>query len=133
MPPTLVEAETGTFLGQAQVRSDHKGFSGSGFVGDIITDGSGVELTVKSETAGQVPFRVRYSAGEVMNKEGPRTLTVLVNGTRVTSASMALTADWDTWDFVVGELPLVLGSNTITLVWDEGDTGWVNIDYVQIN
>jgi hypothetical protein len=68
-----------------------------------------------------------------MGKPGPRTLTVLVNGTRVTSASMALTTDWETWDVVVGQLPLVAGSNTISLVWADGDTGWVNIDYVQIN
>ncbi len=130
---TRVEAETGTMLGQAQTRSDHGGFSGTGFVGDIITQGSGVELEVDSDSAGPIPFLVRYAAGDVAGKEGSRTLTVLVNGTQVTSASMALTPTWSDWDFVIGELPLDLGPNMITLVWSEGDTGWVNIDYVEIN
>ncbi len=131
--PTRVEAETGTMLGQGRARSDHGGFSGTGFVGDIITQGSGVELEVDAAKAGATPFTVRYAAGDVAGKEGPRTLTVLVNGTTAISASMALTPTWSDWDFIVGELTLDLGLNTITVIWSDGDTGWVNIDYIQIN
>ncbi len=90
-------------------------------------------MEVDSKATGPIPFMVRYAAGDVAGKEGPRTLSVLVYGTPVTSASMALTPTWSDWDFVVGELPLDLGPNTITLVWSDGDTGWVNIDYIQIN
>ena len=132
-PPTVrVEAETGTLLGAARARSDHDGFSGSGFIGDIISEGSGVSLAVDA-VGGATPFTFRYSASPENGPPGQRTLSVLVNGQRVTEAQMRLTASWDDWDVVVGSLDLVAGPNIITLVWEPGDTGWVSIDYIEIN
>ncbi|MEL7155146.1 MAG: CBM35 domain-containing protein [Actinomycetota bacterium] len=132
-PTTVrVEAETGRLLGTATARADHEGHSGTGFVGDIINEGSGVELTLAAPEAGPTTFTVRYAAGN----NGPadlRTLTVLVNGATVTTAQMQVTASWSDWAVVVGELDLLAGDNTITLLWAPGDTGWVNLDYIQIN
>lgn len=127
-----VEAESGALLGTAAARSDHAGHSGAGFVGDLYTAGSGVEVEVEASTAGPTPFTVRYAAGN----NGPadvRTLSVLVNGAEAGTARMAVTDDWSDWDVVVGELDLVEGTNTVTLKWSGDDTGWVNIDYLQIN
>lgn len=127
-----VEAETGRLLGTATARADHEGFSGSGFVGDIINEGSGVELSLAAPAAGPSQFTVRYAAGN----NGPaelRTLTVEVNGLIVTTAEMQVTASWSDWSVVTGQLDLPAGVNTITLLWAPGDTGWVNIDYIQIN
>lgn len=133
-PPTVVrvEAESGTLLGTATSRSDHEGHSGSGFVGDIFTEGSGVTLTVTAPEGGATPFTVRYAAGN----NGPadlRTLTVVVNGVTVTTAQMAVTASWSDWAVVGGEVELVEGDNVISLLWAPGDTGWVNLDYIQLN
>lgn len=128
---TRIEAETGDLLGTARARSDHSGYSGTGFVGDIITVGSGVSLQVES-TGGPTPFTVRYSAGN-NGPDGLRTLSVLVDGEFVSEAQMRPTADWDNWDVVVGAVTLMPGTNTITLIWDDNDTGWANIDYVEIN
>ncbi len=133
-PPVVVrvEAESGTLLGTAAARSDHDGFSGTGFVGDIFTEGSGVTLTVNAPAAGSTPFTVRYAAGN-NGPEGLRTLTVLVNGFSATTAQMAVTPSWSDWSVVAGELNLVEGDNTISLLWSTGDTGWVNLDYIQLN
>ncbi len=130
--PARFEVEDGALLGTAAARADHDGHSGSGFVGDLITEGSGVAVTVTATEAGPTPFTVRYAAGSNGPADG-RTLTVYVNGDQATRAEMALTDDWSTWDVVVGELDLIAGDNVITLVWDPGDTGWVNLDYVQLN
>ncbi len=133
VPVTVrVEAESGTPLGAARARSDHLGYSGSGFIGDIISEGSGVSLAVDG-VGGSTPFTFRYSASPENGPAGPRTISVLVNGQRVTEARMRLTASWDDWDVVVGTLDLMPGQNVITLVWQPGDTGWVSIDYIEIN
>ncbi|MEM9130783.1 MAG: CBM35 domain-containing protein [Actinomycetota bacterium] len=133
-PPIVVrvEAESGTLLGAATARSDHEGHSGTGFVGDIFTEGSGVTLTVTAPQGGATPFMVRYAAGN----NGPadlRTLTVVVNGEPATTAQMAVTASWSDWAVVGGEVDLVEGDNVISLLWAPGDTGWVNLDYIQLN
>jgi len=130
--PVRAEAEDGTLLGTARARSDHEGFSGTGFVGDLITEGSGVSLVVEAP-GGPTPFQVRYSAGPDNGPAGPRTISVVVNETTVTEARMRLTPSWDEWDVVAGTIDLVPGENQIVLLWAPGDTGWVNIDFVELN
>lgn len=119
--------------GTAAVRSDHPGFSGEGFVGDIYTKGSGVSVLVTSSRTGMIPLTVGYSAGSESGPPGSRLLTVYVDGRRIIRADMAVTESWSTWDVVVGKIPLERGRNRITLIWDEDDTGWVNLDYIEIN
>lgn len=131
--PVRVEAESGELHGTAGARDDHAGYSGKGFVGDILTKGSGVTLLIESEKGGLTAFTVRYAAGLDNGPADGRSLTVFVNDERVTRAEMRVTASWSDWDVVVGELTLEPGTNKISLLWDEGDTGWVNIDYIQIN
>lgn len=131
--PVRVEAESGEVHGTAASRDDHAGFSGTGFVGDILTEGSGVTLLIESEKGGLTAFTVRYAAGQDNGPADGRSLTVFVNDERVTRAEMRVTASWSEWDVVVGELPLLPGTNKISLLWADGDTGWVNLDYIQIN
>lgn len=133
-----VEAELGVVTGTARVRSDHIGFSGTGFVGDIITPDSSVAITIDSPTGGPTPFSLRYSAGPTTpdgqpTPDGLRTLTVLVNGTVVSEAQMRQTPTWDDWDVVTGELALEAGPNVVTILLGPGNTGWANIDYIEIN
>ncbi len=130
--PIRVEAETGSLLGAARARSDHQGFSGSGFVGDLISEGSGVELVVDVPVGGPTSFTVAYAAGPENGPPDLRTVTVLVNGIHATEARMQLTASWDHWDVVTGTLDLPQGQTVITLLWQQGDTGWVSIDYIEI-
>lgn len=131
--PVRVEAESGVVHGTAAVRSDHPGFSGRGFIGDLYTKGSGVTVVIESDQDGMIPLTVRYSAGRESGPASNRLLTVYVDGRRVTRADMAVTADWSTWDVIVGQIPLEKGRNKVTLIWDDDDTGWVNLDYLEIN
>ena len=130
---TRIEAESGQMLGTARARSSHKGYSGSGYVGDLINEGSGVTVSVDGRSGGNTPFLIRYSAGTSNGPPGARRMSVLVNGVMVTDAQMQRTKNWKTWSVVTGSLDLASGQNTITIVWQPGDTGWVNLDYIEIN
>lgn len=131
--PVRTEAETGRLLGAARSRTDHTGYSGTGFVGDLIAEGSGVEVTLDVPASGSNQFTIAYAAGPENGPPDLRTISVLVNGVEATEARMELTASWDDWTIVSGPLQLAPGPNVITLVWRPGDTGWVNLDYVEIS
>jgi hypothetical protein len=132
--PVQLEAESGLLLGLASVQLNHLGFSGVGYIGDLILEGSGVTLTLDDHPGGPTALAVRYAAGNtVVRGEGPRTLSLVVNGTRVTQLSMERNGNWtEWWTLDAGEIDLEPGTNEISLIWMAGDTGWVNLDYVQL-
>ena len=132
-PVDRIEAEMGQAVGAARVRSDHDGYSGDGFVGDITTVGSGVRFTYYSSTGGQRPIVVRYSAGDTGSDQATeRMLSLTVNDVPGPRAVLQPTESWSEWALVAGTLELQAGENTITIFAAAGDNGWVNIDYVEI-
>ncbi|MEZ5407208.1 MAG: carbohydrate-binding protein [Acidimicrobiales bacterium] len=127
-----LEAESGSLLGGAQVASDHEGYTGSGFVSDIVAPGRGVTVTAKDMAAGTTTVRIRYAAGNTA-LASPRRLTLRVNGIEVRGGvTMANTASWTDWKTVSVEIDLKDGDNTLTLILDNGDNGVVNIDSFDI-
>lgn len=118
-------------LGGATVASDRMGYSGAGFVSDLDSVGDGVSFTVTS-TGGQTPFAIGYSAGPEPGAAASRTIGILIDGSRFTSAVMNATPSWDEWTTVGGMLELPVGEATITLVVESGDTGLVAIDYIEV-
>lgn len=85
-----------------------------------------------TSVGGPRPFTIRYSAGPAQGAPQLRTLGVIVDGTRLTSAEMAATPTWDDWTVVSGTLELPAGGATITLEVQAGDSGEVNIDYIEV-
>lgn len=129
-----VEAENGQLRGQAMVHNNREGFSGTGFVGDIVTPGNGVTLSFDVAAGGPTALRIHYSAGNTALGNANRHLTVQVNGVDGPPASMKQTADWNTWDDVNGTVELKAGRNTITIIWLRNpDNGFVNLDYIELN
>lgn len=112
--------------------SDHEGYTGSGFVSDIVAPGRGVTVTAKDMAAGTTTVRIRYAAGNTA-LASPRRLTLRVNGIEVRGGvTMANTASWTDWKTVSVEIDLKDGDNTLTLILDNGDNGVVNIDSFDI-
>ena len=132
-PPFAVrsEAEAATLVGAATTATDRAGFSGAGFVTDLVAVGSGVSFTVTS-TGGPTPFVIGYSAGPEDGAPASRSIGILVDGERKTSALMDATPTWDDWTTVGGMLELPAGDAVITIVVEAGDTGQVNIDYIEV-
>ncbi|WP_407320419.1 family 16 glycoside hydrolase [Isoptericola halotolerans] len=125
------EAEESVLLGSAGLNSEHSGYSGSGFVDGIQSPGAGVTFTVDADAAGTQPVNLRYANGP-NPFEGDKSISVLVNGTEVDPWVLPSTGDWKTWDFATRDLDLREGGNTITLRFDEGDDGNVNLDVLSI-
>ncbi|RKQ86807.1 glucose/arabinose dehydrogenase [Solirubrobacter pauli] len=127
----LYEAEEASVFGGAGINTDHSKYSGSGFVDNMTTQGSGVTFTVDAAQAGTQPVHVRYSNGPNPSAK-TKVVSLLVNGTEVEPLSLPSTVDWKTWAFTTRQLDLKAGSNTITLRYDAGDDGWVNVDLLKL-
>ena len=120
----------GTVDTKAGIGNNHTGYSGTGFVDKLEADDAGVTFYAKVANAGDYDVTIRYANGDTTAKS----LSVYVNGSYIGAADMVGTGNWDTWADSVLSLPLAAGNNAITLKHDEsaGDTGFVNVDYIQV-
>ena len=125
------EAEEASVFGGAGINTDHSKYSGSGFVDNMTTQGSGVTFTVNAAQAGPQPVHLRYANGPNPSVK-TKVVSLIVNGTEVEPLSLPSTIDWKTWAFATRELNLNAGRNTITLRYDAGDDGWVNVDLLKV-
>ncbi|GGI08100.1 hypothetical protein GCM10011354_27410 [Egicoccus halophilus] len=125
------EAEEAALTGGAGVTTEHNGFSGSGFVDGFNNQGAGVTFTVQADEAGSQPVHLRYANGP-HPAPGTKTVSLHVNGERVGPWALPSTGDWQTWAFATRELDLRAGENTITLRYEAGDDGNVNLDLLTL-
>ncbi len=88
-------------------------------------------FTVNAAQAGPQPVHIRYANGPNPSVK-TKVVSLLVNGTEIEPLSLPSTVDWKTWAFATRQLDLKAGSNTITLRYDAGDDGWVNVDVLKV-
>lgn len=129
------EAEEASLSGRttnerAAVASNHPGYSGTGFVNGLHHKGAAVTFYANVKTAGDYPIEIGYANGTTSDQ----TLGIYVNGQRVKQAVFSNLSSWSDWVTKEVILPLNAGQNIITLQNDEaaGDTGNVNIDYINL-
>lgn len=129
------EAENASLSGntvalKASTNNNHAGYSGSGFVDKLEADEAAITFYAKVANAGEYDVTVRYANGDTVVK----TLSVYVNGSYEGQLTMSATGNWDTWGDAIQQMDLVAGNNIITLKYDTnaGDTGYVNIDYINV-
>lgn len=122
------EAEKATLSGGAKVNTDHKGYSGTGFVDGYWTQGAVTSFNVQASAKGNYNIDLRYAAGRGTTE----TVSIYVNGTKVKQTSLKTTSSWDTWGDKVEILALNAGNNTIAYKYDSGDSGWINIDCITL-
>lgn len=127
-----VQAESGSTFGpQAQFEDVHDNFDGTGFIGFLVNQGDGLDLNVNVENAVSYDFDIRYAAGQA-GPSSDRTITLFVNGSRVDQLSMSRTGSWSSWHNYVQQVDLRAGNNTIRFEVTGGDTGFINLDYIDI-
>ncbi|WP_189963191.1 PQQ-dependent sugar dehydrogenase [Streptomyces violascens] len=127
--PTRYEAENGTRSTGSTVDTNHKNYSGSGFVNSNNAVGAYVEVTVNAAAAGNAAIAIRYANGTGAN----RPADVSVNGTVVSAArAFDATANWDTWADSTLTVAVKAGSNRIRLASTTAD-GLANIDYIDFD
>ncbi|MFF5229040.1 CBM35 domain-containing protein [Dactylosporangium sp. NPDC000521] len=126
-PAGTYEAESAALSGGAAVATDHSGYSGTGFVGGY-TDGNkgraATTFTISRSGAGSSSLTLRYANGT----GSAMTLSLYVNGSKVTQVSLPATANWDTWGTRADTVTLNNGSNSVAYRFDSTDSGNVNLD-----
>lgn len=120
------EAENASYSAGSTVDTDHRGFSGTGFVNTPNAADAYVEWTVESATARDAALSIRYANGTTAG----RPMDVSVNGA-VVSANRAFngTGSWTTWADSTLNVPLKAGSNTVRVTATTAN-GAPNIDYL---
>ena len=122
------EAESGRLSGGAKIMSDHRGYSGVGFVAGFEDPGAKMVMSVVSESEGMVTVKVRYAA----SWRSSQYLGVYVNGIRSGQLQCETLADWDTWAETLITVEFRKGNNELELVHEKENSGIVNIDYLEI-
>ncbi len=125
-----IQAESGTYTGSAASSDVHSGFDGTGFAAFLTSVGSAVQLDAAVASAGTYEMNIRYAAGP----DGPetdRTMSLYVNDSFIGKLTFVRTGAWATWADQTTTIDLNAGDNTIKFSFDEGDTGYINIDYVE--
>ncbi|MEV0618381.1 family 16 glycoside hydrolase [Nonomuraea sp. NPDC050404] len=127
----LYEAESASLSGGAQLATDHRHYSGAGFVASYQAVGAATQFAVRAAGAGTYHVGLRYSNGP-NPAPGPKSLSVYVNGAKVRQVPLASTETWEQWATRVEPLVLRAGVNTIAYKYDTGDTGHVNLDSLTV-
>ncbi|MEU4172265.1 TIM-barrel domain-containing protein [Streptomyces sp. NPDC026665] len=129
---TSCEAEAGRIGGTAIAATDHQGYAGSGFVGDLH---QGTRLTthlVGVPSDGVYTLRVRYAngvGGDGLHQQ--RTATVSAAGAD-TTLSFPPTKDWDDWQTTSLPITLTAGTDDITLDCPDSVSCHINADTVSV-
>ncbi|MBE1494670.1 hypothetical protein H4696_001770 [Amycolatopsis lexingtonensis] len=124
----LCEAEDLTADGLG-VATDHRGYTGEGFLAGFESTGTSATADVEATTAGTYSVAVRYANGQGGDGQHvTRTLSVSVDGGAPQKLTLPVTADWDTW--AVASVPLTLGAghHSVRLQRTAADSGNVNVD-----
>ncbi|MEV6635803.1 family 16 glycoside hydrolase [Actinoplanes sp. NPDC051470] len=125
------DLEAGEPGGGATFATDHRGFTGVGFVAGFGTMNAKVTTHVKVKEAGEYAVGLRYSNGP-NPFSGTKTVSVYVNNRKVRQVSLPTTVTWDDWAQATEKLTLKRGINTISYRVDAEDTGHVNLDAISI-
>ncbi|MDR0292837.1 MAG: carbohydrate-binding protein [Oscillospiraceae bacterium] len=126
----LYEAESAALHNGTSRATDHWFYSGSGFAEGLQAAGAEVEFRdIAVPGAGTYEVSLRYANGN----NAARTLNVYVNGAFYTQASLpGLGSNWNTWGTWTQNMSLRQGQNTISFKFDSGNSGFVNIDSLEV-
>ena len=125
------EAESATLVGGARSDTEHRGYSGTGFAAGLGSQGSGVTFAVQTPEADTYPVYLRYASGP-NPYDGDKTMSVYVDGVKVGPVEFPRTGDWRSWGAVRLQLPLKAGASTISVRYDAGDDGNINLDALRL-
>lgn len=120
----MIEAEKGALSGGAKVMTDHRGYSGQGFVAGFEGLGASASVSVGVPASGSARLSIRYSAGW-----GFQTVGLYVDGQKAADLRLAGTNGWDDWATATVDVQLSAGMRTVEVRRDRGDSGTINIDW----
>ncbi len=122
------EAESAYLSGGTKIDTSGSGYSSSGYVDGYTSVGAKSVFSVNLVQDGTYAVTLRYANGS----GSTQTLGISINGIHVTKASFAATSSASTWANHVEYMLLRTGINTISVEYDQGDSGNVSLDYISI-
>ncbi|MCW6003987.1 DUF1080 domain-containing protein [Micromonospora sp. CPCC 205371] len=125
------EAEEGNREGGARIDTDHRGYSGVGFVAGYGALNASTTVHVDVSQAGEYEVGLRYSNGP-NPFQGDNTVSAYVNGRKARQSVLPTTVTWDEWATMTERLTLRRGVNAIQYRVDATDTGHVNLDLISV-
>lgn len=125
---TRYEVENATLNGTT-IANNCPGYSGTGHTAWFGDLGDYVTYSINVSGSGSRSVTVRYSRGD----SGNATLSVYVNGVHVQNISFPSTGGWSTWSTGSANLSLNSGANTIQYKYDSGDSGYINMDCLDVS
>lgn len=131
----IYEAEESSLSGDslttmAGINTNHSNYSGSGFIDGLEQENAAVTFYPKVKVGGDYEVILRYANASGSDK----TISIFVNGKRIKTTNLPNLSNWNTWSDQTETIPLTAGHNSVTYKYyaDAGDTGNVNIDYMEI-
>ncbi len=125
------EAEEGNREGGAGVNTDHRGYSGIGFVDRFGNKGASTTMHVSVDDPGRYEIGLRYSNGP-NPFSGDKSVSMYVNGVKVKQVVLPTTVTWEEWATKTEVVRLHGGLNTVQYKVDDADTGHVNLDLISV-
>ncbi|MGI8335066.1 glycoside hydrolase family 97 catalytic domain-containing protein [Actinomadura scrupuli] len=124
--PRRIEAESAQLISGACLRTDHTGYTGTGFVACLKTKDSGVRFTAPVAVDGLYTVRLRYANGM-----GATQTMTLASGTQSVQLRLPALQNWDAWS--EHQVSLSLSKATpLNFVFGSGDNGNVNLDSISL-
>ena len=127
---SIYEAEGAALHNGPARATNHWFYTGAGFVAGLEHVGTSVEFrNVTVPNSGIYAVVLRYANGNGISK----TLNTYVNGNFKETATLSSGGnDWNVWNNWETTLYLPAGQNTIAFTFDAGNSGYVNLDNLQV-
>jgi pectate lyase C len=124
---TTIQAED-VYYSNADVESEHSGYSGSGYVNFVNESGGYIEWNVTVNSSTQAGCAFIYANGG----DSGRPVEIRVNGNvAVSNLDFPATGAWTTWSRITTTINLNSGANVIRLT-GTGSEGGPNVDRMEI-
>ncbi|GGG59629.1 LamG-like jellyroll fold domain-containing protein [Hymenobacter glacieicola] len=128
--PKVVAYEAENASSNPGPNTNWPGYRGTGFVGDLTSQGTNVHFNVSVPTKGRYTVVIRYAAD---NTGVERRMPLYVNWSYKYHIDFPCTNSWANWSFQTFDVDLDAGSNSIRLQHDgRSNEGWINVDYIEI-
>jgi plastocyanin len=125
------EAEDAELSGGAVVQDEHAGFSGTGYVGGYWNEGATTTFSVIALADAETEIAIGYANGP-NPFTGTKRVSLYVNGQFAKKVAFPDTGGWASYSEVHETVNLRAGANEITLRYEPGDEGNINIDYLDV-
>jgi pectate lyase len=129
VPTTVTLQAEDADYDNAEVETEHSGYTGSGYVNTANEAGPYIEWSFSASTGGNAECVFTYANGG----DNSRQMELGVNGsTVISSLDFPVTGAWDSWSNVSATISLNSGTNTVRLT-SLSSEGAPNLDKLEIN